>query len=98
MKTISVIILLAYSVSLFGQQPNTLTPTEKIYGLSKFWQEVNYNFIFLDKTGKSKWDSAYKEFIPLVLKTENDYEYFRELERFCALLKDGHTNIYLPEK
>jgi C-terminal processing protease CtpA/Prc len=98
MKKLVVIIFIACSVSLFGQLPNTLTATDKIYGLSKFWEEVNYNFIYLDKIGKATWDSAYKQFIPLVLKTQNDYEYFRELEKFCALLKDGHTNIYPPQK
>jgi C-terminal processing protease CtpA/Prc len=98
MKKLILILTLLTSISSFAQIPNTLTPTEKIYGLSKFWQEVNYNFVYLDKFGKDKWDKAYKEFIPLVLKTENDYQYFTELQRFCALLKDGHTNIFLPEK
>ncbi|HXB41894.1 MAG TPA: S41 family peptidase [Bacteroidia bacterium] len=98
MKKELTIILLICSITLFGQLPKTLTTTDKIYGLSKFWEEVNYNFIFLDKIGKNKWDSAYKQFIPIVLNTENDYQYFMELQRFCALLKDGHTNIYLPEK
>lgn len=98
MKKRLALILLVSSVSLFGQLPNTLTPADKIYGLSKFWQEVNYNFIYLDKTGTKKWDSLYRQFIPLVLKTENDYQYFRELQRFCAFLKDGHTNIYMPQK
>lgn len=90
--------LLCSSFSLRAQLPNTLTPTEKIYGLSRFWEEVNYNFIYLEKTGKARWDSLYKEYIPLVLATKNDYEYFRELEKFCAFLKDGHTNVYLPQK
>jgi C-terminal processing protease CtpA/Prc len=98
MKTKTLLLFVLLSISLSAQLPNTLTPAEKIYGLSKFWQEVNYNFIFLEKTGKAKWDSIYREFIPIVLKTENDYKYFRELERFCALLNDGHTNIYMPQK
>ncbi|HEY1040050.1 MAG TPA: S41 family peptidase [Bacteroidia bacterium] len=98
MRKILLVTLLAISVNVFGQLPNTLTPAEKVYGLSKFWQEVNYNFIFLDKVGKSAWDSTYKAFIPVVLDTKNDYQYFRELERFCAFLKDGHTNVFMPEK
>lgn len=97
-KIIFLLILVCFTKIIQAQFPNTLTPTEKIYGLSKFWQEVNYNFIFLDKVGKTKWDSIYKQFIPLVLNTKNDYDYFRELQRFCALLNDGHTNIYLPQK
>lgn len=79
------------------QVPNTLSAGDKIYGLSKFWQEVNYNFIYLDQVDKKMWDNAYKEYIVKVQETKNDYEYYRELAKFCALLKDGHTNIYPPQ-
>jgi C-terminal processing protease CtpA/Prc len=79
-----------------AQLPNTLTPADKIYGLSKFWQEVNYNFIYLNKIDQAKWDAAYRGCITSVTQTPNDYEYYRELQKFCALLKDGHTNVYLP--
>lgn len=81
----------------FGQVPNTLTPADKVYGLSKFWQEVNYNFVYLDKVDRTLWDSHYRELIPMVQNTKNDYEYYRELQKFCALLKDGHTNVYFPK-
>lgn len=90
--------ILLFSIVSSAQLPNTLSATDKIYGLSKFWQEVSYNFVYLDKFGRQKWDSAYRQFIPTVLNTSNDYAYFRELQRFCALLQDGHTNIYLPPK
>jgi C-terminal processing protease CtpA/Prc len=77
--------------------PNTLTTVQKIYALSKFWNEVNYNFIYLDKMGgRRSWDSAYQAMIPEVLATKNDWEYYRILLKFCALLHDGHTNIWLP--
>ena len=89
-------ILLLISHLSFGQIPNKLTPTDKVYGLSKFWQEVNYNFVYLDKVDKKMWDDRYRELIPIVQNTKNDYEYYRELQKFCALLKDGHTNVYFP--
>ncbi len=79
------------------QIPNTLSAAEKIYGLSKFWQEVNYNFIYLDKIDRQQWDNAYKELITKVQQTENDYQYYRELQKFCAMLNDGHTNIHMPQ-
>lgn len=63
----------------------------KVFGISKFWQEVNYNFVYLDKIDRELWDSTYIVMIKSVQETKNDYEYFRELQRFCALLKDGHT-------
>lgn len=78
--------------------PNTLSKSDKIYGLSKFWQEVNYNFVYLYKIDRKKWDDDYKRLITEVQKTKNDYEYYRLLQRFCATLKDGHTNIYFPRE
>ncbi len=80
-----------------AQLPNTLSPVDKIYGLSKFWQEVNYNFVYLSKVDRKAWDSVYRSLIGSVPATPNDYVYYRELQRFCAMLKDGHTNIYFPQ-
>jgi hypothetical protein len=73
-----------------------LTPEQKVYGLSKFWQEVNYNFVYLEKIDRRAWDSTYMALIPAVQKTADDWEYFRLLQRFCAMLNDGHTGIYRP--
>lgn len=77
--------------------PNTLSKEDKIYGLSKFWQEVNYNFIYLNKVDKEKWNNDYKKYINKVQETQNDYEYYRLLRKFCATLKDGHTSIHLSK-
>lgn len=79
-----------------AQLPNTLTPADKLYGLSTFWQEVNYNFVYLDKVDKAKWEDAYRKLLATVGQTPNDYAYYRQLQRFCALLKDGHTNVFFP--
>jgi C-terminal processing protease CtpA/Prc len=89
------VICLTYT-STQAQSLPPLTPAQKVYGLSRFWQEVNYNFVYLNKVDRHAWDSAYIAMIDIVQKTTNDYEYFRELQRFCALLKDSHTNIYPP--
>lgn len=90
-------------VSLFSMAqnvpsyPNTLTQEEKLFGLSKFWSEVKYNFVYLDQIEEEKWDSIYREYIKTVPQTKNDQEYFNELRRMCALLKDGHTNVYYDD-
>ncbi len=89
-------IFLFFAVTAFGQIQNTLSPADKVYGLSKFWQEVNYNFVYINKVDRVKWDSTFRQLITTVQKTENDYQYYRELKKFCALLKDGHTNIDPP--
>ena len=42
-----------------AQIANTISAADKVYGLSKFWQEVNYNFVYLDKIDRTSWDSTY---------------------------------------
>ncbi|MCW3118254.1 MAG: Peptidase family S41-like protein [Chitinophagaceae bacterium] len=79
-----------------AQIANTLTAADKVFGLSKFWQEVNYNFAYFNNISRYSWDSAYKALIPEVIASRNDYAYYRLLEKFCALLKDGHTQITVP--
>lgn len=74
-------------------KPN-ISDEEKIAGLSKFWSEVKYNLI--NFPADVDWDKTYMEFIPKVLATKSTLEYYKVLTRFCALLKDGHTNVYMP--
>jgi len=92
-KTALTILCLSFLGAGYAQMPNTLSVADKIYGLSNFWQEVNYNFVYLDKIGRPRWDSAYLAMIPEVEKSANDYEYYRLMEKFCAFLHDGHTNV-----
>jgi len=73
-----------------------LSGTEKLYGLSLIWQEVNYNFAFFDQVPDLDWNAAYREYIPKVLETKSTYEYYRLLQRFIALLEDGHTDVQPP--
>lgn len=42
---------------------------------------------------KFNFDSLYKSFIPLVLATNNDYEYYQVLRKFMANLHDGHSEV-----
>ncbi len=98
MKKTIVLILIILSNLTYGQIPNKLSNEEKIYGLSKFWQEVNYNFVYLNKVDRTEWDKQYKTLITEVQNTQNDYEYYRLLQKFCALLKDGHTNVWFPKE
>ena len=93
MKNLIFILLICSANLVCAQIPNTISNEEKIYGLSKFWQEVNYNFVYLSKVDKQAWDSLYLASIKEVQTTKNDYEYYRKLQKFSAFLKDGHTNI-----
>lgn len=98
MRLFGGLLILLMATESFGQLPNTLTNADKVYGLSKFWQEVNYNFVYLNKVDRHVWDSTYIAMIDEVQHTTNDYDYYRLLKRFCATLKDGHTNIEFPEQ
>ncbi|WP_242927897.1 S41 family peptidase [Pontibacter vulgaris] len=98
MKKLLLPLMLLFALVANAQLPNTLSAEDKVYGLSKFWQEVNYNFVFLDKVDRAKWENDYRKAITSVQNTPNDYEYYRELQKFCASLNDGHTNIYFPQR
>jgi carboxyl-terminal processing protease len=71
--------------------------TERLYGLSLLWQEANYNFTFFDRVPDLDWDAAYREFIPRVIEAGDLFTYYDLLERFVALLKDGHSGVIPPK-
>lgn len=75
----------------------SLSLEQRVYGLSLLWQETNYNFAFFDGVRGLDWDSAYRVFLPRVAAAPTTLAYYRELQRFVALLKDGHTRVYLPD-
>ena len=69
----------------------------KIYELSLIWKEAEYNFAFWEKLNDTvNWDDEYKKALPRVLATENLDDYYMELRKFVALLRDGHTDVQLP--
>lgn len=96
MKSILISLILFLATELHAQMPNTISQDDKIYGLSKCWEEANFNFVYMEKVDKARWDSLYRAMIPEVQRTENDYEYYRLLQKFYAFLHDGHTNIFVP--
>jgi C-terminal processing protease CtpA/Prc len=71
---------------------------EKVAGLSKFWSEVRYNFVNRERLQGLNWDGVYLSYLPEVRQTKSTLEYLRLLQRMCALLKDGHTNVYAEAK
>lgn len=95
-RIILIIIAVIFIQHSFGQLPDSISPADKVFGLSKFWQEVNYNFVYINRVDRKAWDSTYKALITQVQQTKNDYDYYRLLMKFCALLKDGHTNVWYP--
>lgn len=75
-----------------GNISNRIPENDKLYYLSLLWSETKYNFVNIDQL-KFNIDSMYHSFIPSVLATKNDYEFYLELRRFLATMHDGHTEV-----
>lgn len=75
-----------------------LSVEEKVAGLSMIWSRAREDFVYFDQVPDLDWDLAYREAIPRVIATESTRDYYRELQRFVALLRDGHSNAYPPEE
>lgn len=86
------------SPALASPYRENLGEDEKVAGLSKFWSEVKYNFVYVDKLREIDWDRLYLETIPKVRATTSTAEYYRVLMELCAKLQDGHTNVYPGEE
>ncbi len=86
-----------FAVEIHAQMPNTLSNEDKVFGLSQCWQEANFNFVYMEKVDRRAWDSLYRSMIREVQLTRDDYEYYRDLQRFYAFLKDGHTAVIPPQ-
>lgn len=100
MKKLFLLTLLAtslYCTSSYAQVDtvSNISDADKLYGLSKFWEETSYNFAYFDHT-HINWDSTYRAYIPKILATKNTWEYYLVMAKFCALLKDGHTDVGFP--
>jgi len=73
-----------------------LSVEEKVAGLSLLWSQAKYNFVHFDNINLD-WNQTYLDFIPQVMQTRTTADYYKVLIRFYALLKDGHTNVYIPD-
>lgn len=70
---------------------------ERLYTLALLWHEAKINFAYFDHVPELDWDQAYRDFIPLAIETEDPFEFYRLLQRFYALLRDGHTDVWMPD-
>lgn len=76
----------------------SLTVEQRIAGLSLFWSEATYNFVYFDHVPDLDWDKTYLEFLPQVIGARTTHDYYDVLIRLAPLLRDGHTNIYPPKE
>jgi carboxyl-terminal processing protease len=98
MKKAIILIAIILKINLIQSQTKSieLTEQEKIFGLSKVWSEVKYNFVYFDKLSFD-WDSLYTSNIESVKSAKTLPEYYNILRKMCAQLHDGHTGAYLPD-
>lgn len=100
MKNIFIVYtLLHVFICGFGQnnEIDNISSESKILGLSKIWKEVEYNYPYL-RDSELNWDSLYLEYIPIVMNSKNNYDYYNKLNEFICNLKEGHTFVISPYK
>jgi carboxyl-terminal processing protease len=84
-------------INLNNKIPSTLSNKDKVYALSSFWSETKYNFAFIDRLSFDL-DSLYQSYIPKVLDTKTDYDFYDQMELFAASLKDLHSGAFYRMK
>ncbi|MEM6845851.1 MAG: S41 family peptidase [Bacteroidota bacterium] len=100
MKTFKALILFITAIHFCYAQEKSeglpkLSTVEKVYGLSKIWSEVRYNFVGIEDL-PFDLDSLYSKTIEDVINAEDVFQYYNVLSRFCAQMNDGHTYITYP--
>ena len=94
--------LCCYNSNSYAQERPTVpssvnTVEDKVYALSLLWSEIKYNFVHIDQVNFDI-DSLYRATMRRVLKTENDQDFYKEIDRFLVKFKDGHTELVIrPE-
>lgn len=86
--------------ALSGDAPSAAPPTEaeRLLGLARLRKEAEYNFVFFDHVPGLDWDAAFAAYAPQVREAKDTLAYYRALQRFAALLKDGHTGVQFPRQ
>ena len=68
--TTSILLFIVLFAKAQESKETILSQEEKIYGLSYIWQEVNYNFAYLNNYNLD-WDSVYVSNIPKVIEAKS---------------------------
>lgn len=98
MKKIIVLIIFSLLICItINAQPNNISKEQKVYELSVFWKELCYNFANFDQCSTLNVDSLYRVYLSRVAETQNDYDYYLEMQSFAAHFNNGHTFCSLPQ-
>ena len=74
-----------------------LSVEERIAGLSRIWTITREGFVWFDNVPALDWDKSYLDYLPKVIAAKDTEAYYRVLIEFVTQLKDGHSNVYVPE-
>ncbi len=100
MKSINSILAMVFlfcGLSAISQQ-NSLTQSQKVYGLSRFWSEAQFNFPYFNYLANVDIDSLYYAYIDKVINTKDDFAYYQTLQSFASHYSDNHTYVEFPER
>ena len=67
-------------------------------GLATVWSEVRYNYPMWRRHPGLDWDSAFGERVAGALAAQSDWQYYRLLQAFAALVKDSHVGVWMPDR
>ena len=98
---ISICLAIGLANPSIAQESSTkkgLSNVKKIYRLSLLWKEADYNFAHFDHIADLDWDETYRDFIPKVISSTSDIEYYNILKQFYALLNHHHTFVIPPQE
>jgi carboxyl-terminal processing protease len=76
---------------------SALTREERVVGLATIWSEVKYNYPMWHRHPDLDWDLAFRGRVPQALAEQSDWQYYRLLQAFAALVKDSHVGVWMPD-
>jgi hypothetical protein len=89
-------VLIAADVSKSDEIDNSISKEERIFGLTVVYDMVKHNFAYFENVPDINWDQMFLKYLPEVERQQSMLEYYRVLQSFTAHLKDGHTDVQLP--
>jgi carboxyl-terminal processing protease len=73
-----------------------LTAQDRLLGLASIWREVRYNYPMWHRHPDLDWDAEFRERLLLVSAEQPDWDYYRSLQAFAALVRDSHVSVWPP--
>ena len=74
-----------------------ITREQRAFGLVTIYATAKQHFPYFEQLPKLDWDKTFIEYLPQVEKKQSLYDYYLVLQRFAALLEDGHTGVNFPQ-